>query len=53
MNIFNSVACFINKYDIYAIQICNLTAFGVLPKKLLICRFCFIHLKNNSICHLF
>ena len=33
-----------------AVQICVLTAFSLLPKKVLILRFCLIHLKKSSTC---
>lgn len=34
-----------------AMMIWVLTAFPKVPKKVVIFRFCLIHLKNNSICH--
>lgn len=36
---------------IIAIHICVFIAFSLRPKNLFIFKFCFIHLKNNSICH--
>ena len=50
----STCSCFLtmatSTYVLIAIQVWVLTAFSEVPKNPLICRWCLIHLKNNSTC---